>query len=166
MSGTWDAMVGEELKQNRLQRGRELARLTKPQLIAMLLDAEDRRVKAVGIMQSALDRSGAPAEPAPSRDDLAGRIGRAIVAVQDGQPEHVVIGMLRGEVKWDGDDLAPAEPAVTADRGEAEAPVRWWRPGHDHRSALRLPGLDPSGWLVPAEVAAARALSTERGKSQ
>lgn len=35
---TWDAMITDE--QNRLQRGRQLARLTKPELIDRVLDLE------------------------------------------------------------------------------------------------------------------------------
>lgn len=44
-------------------------------------------------------------------DALAGRIGRSIVAVQDGEPEHVVLGMLRGELAWDFNTVVPTKGA-------------------------------------------------------
>ena len=40
---------------------------------------------------------------------LVGRIGRAIVAVQADEPEHIVLGMLRGEARYSGDAVARAE---------------------------------------------------------
>lgn len=36
-------------------------------------------------------------------DRLAGRLGNATVAVQNGEPEAVILGMMRGELKWDAD---------------------------------------------------------------
>lgn len=44
--------------------------------------------------------------PLPS--GMSERIGRGIVAVQNGEPEEVVIGMLRGRLAYRGDAVVPA----------------------------------------------------------
>lgn len=44
-------------------------------------------------------------------DRFAGRISRGIVAVQSGEPEHVILGMLRGELDYNVNTVTPREPS-------------------------------------------------------
>lgn len=40
MSGSWDAMLADEQTRSDLERRRELSRLTKPELVRMVLERE------------------------------------------------------------------------------------------------------------------------------
>lgn len=59
-------------------------------------------------------------------DQLAARIGRAIVAVQSGEPENVVVGLLRGQFVYDHNAVVPNENA-RHDPEFREAESRFWQ---------------------------------------
>ena len=98
------------------------------------VEATFERAAQAEIQEAVAERDEWKAAAKRATERWAGRIGRGIVAVQSGEPEHVIIGMLRGELTYLGNDAvveAKYDPASGEDRcvnhtAPTEAAARAW----------------------------------------